>query len=603
MTHVMQLRRTIAAAGVALTLGFVRAEEPTIDAAIADLGLGGAVPRQLGANEYTGDFMFAADEGFNDQAEWLSSEITSERPIAIGRVPMIRRKDGTWRPGYAMHESCDGVGCRRVNLERGGFDATGSLLATVVKLEGGIRAVWIGARTDGRFLPFTSTTAEVVGASALGRPASFIALSSTGIDVEPLRIGAFRPTTSHIPTPNDPVDARRGVIAVSRDGRNAVVARGARLVVVPMDAASQSRELENWSVPATALAWSADGTLVAAGSAKGEIAVWGLTDGHLLWKINVHDGQSVTGLEFDPRAHLLVSAGDDKRLTVVDARTGGRKMVYATKRPLRGVAIQPDSGAIATLEKASAMTKIGLGATSIGLHIILPAAHSGLKDLAPADRISPTPGLDPEAETWSRMRICTRVIESAAKEKVKASSAAKALAEALKRNEFETVEEFEKRRAEAESKEEARQLGEELAQDEPAARGCIRAAGEQVLEVAAVATLGPYDVERGRFPVTLDTLPPGPTFQYHGTISIDRDRARGLREVSPAFPATIRYRLVVPPSGGAENSGTSISYAPIAGIDRFGANPVEARMSADIASPQFLAVDVVGVQPVDTGHP
>jgi hypothetical protein len=591
------------AAGIVLVLGFVRADEPVIEAAIADLDLGGAVPRQLAANEYTGDFMFAADEGFNDQAEWLSSEIMSERPIAIGRVPMIRRKDGTWRPGYATHESCNDVGCRHVNLERGGFDSTGSLLATVVKLEGGIRAVWIGTRTDGRFLPFTSATAGVVGASALGRPASFIALSSTGIDVERLRIGAFRPVPSHTTTPNDPVDARRAAFAVSRDGRHAVVASGTGLAVAPMDAASQPRALESWSVPATTLAWSADGSLVAAGSAKGEIAVWGVTDGQLLWKRNVHDGQSVTGLEFDPRAQLLVSAGDDKRLIVVDARSGSAKMVYATKRPLRGVAIQPDSGAIATLEKASAMTKIGLGATSIGLHVILPAAHAALKALAPADRLSPTPGLDPEAETWSLMRICTRVLESAAKEKAKASATAKTVAEALKRSEFETVEEFEKRRAETEAKEEARQLGAELAQDEPAALGCVQAVGERVLEVAAVATLGPYDVERGQFPVTLDTLPPGPTFQCHGTLTIDRERARGLREASPAFPGVVRYRLVVPPLRAGEDSVGSVPYTPIAGIDRFGAVPVEIRISTDMASSQSQTVDIVDASPVATGRP
>ena len=90
-------------------------------------------------------------------------------------------------------------------------------------------------------------------------------------------------------------------------------------------AGSGDREVKLWNVPTrerfatlsgrenglVSLAFSRDGSLLAAGNREGGITIWGLRSGHARWTFQAHLG-AVYGLGYSPDSKTLASVGEDR---------------------------------------------------------------------------------------------------------------------------------------------------------------------------------------------------------------------------------------------------------------------------------------------------
>lgn len=83
-----------------------------------------------------------------------------------------------------------------------------------------------------------------------------------------------------------------------------------------------------------AVAWSPDGTMIAAGSIDegyelGELFIWNAADGTVLNKfVDAHTG-SITSLAFSPDGSLLASGSDDQTVIIWDVASGEKQYVLA----------------------------------------------------------------------------------------------------------------------------------------------------------------------------------------------------------------------------------------------------------------------------------
>ncbi len=112
-------------------------------------------------------------------------------------------------------------------------------------------------------------------------------------------------------------------MAFSPDARMIAVARGSEADVSIVDMASGAtiRSLPAFSVPAVALAFSPDGTLLAAAGIDGAIRVWSTRSWQPRPPLTGHNG-TVAALAFSRDSSLLASGGDDRILRIWDLKSG-----------------------------------------------------------------------------------------------------------------------------------------------------------------------------------------------------------------------------------------------------------------------------------------
>jgi WD40 repeat protein len=117
-------------------------------------------------------------------------------------------------------------------------------------------------------------------------------------------------------------DAQSRLVTGSSNGEVALwsIPRRARL-----------RQLRASGEPVHAVAFSRDGTLVAAGSDDGAVLAWRTDDGSLRSQLNPRHGK-VVGIEFDPSAASLLAASADGTVTVADAAQGLPLAIWTARR-------------------------------------------------------------------------------------------------------------------------------------------------------------------------------------------------------------------------------------------------------------------------------
>lgn len=546
--------------------------QPGIDSVIVDLGIGGATPRHLAVDAWTGHFVIAADEGYQANKE---DALFGARSVATARVPMFRMPDGSWEPGYPSRNSCDSDSCRAVDLETGGFDASGTLLAAVVRGNGEGRAVLIGLEGDGRFLGFSGAAERVLATAPSPAVPSFVVLLSDRITTQPLRTGSLEPAGTVVRWPTAwPAPVRRAVFALRPDHSDYAVASGDSIALIIADAPDQAKLFAGPGGKISRLVWRSDGSRFAVGTEDGWVACYEARAETPFWAVRSHGKKGVTGLGFDPAGQLLFSVGEDETLRAYSASDGKEVLVYKAKRNLQSVVVHPDSGAVATLERASKPSKLGLASTSIGMYVLFPAKGTGLEALMPAEDLTPIAGLPDVLEAWARMRICTRVLRMEQNANHKSAEAVTG----LRRGEFETAEEFDERRRRAVSAAASILLGPRGTADVHLARNCVADVGKRFWTTAqVVAKLGTYDLDAGHFPVTIVGHPPGPSFEIEGVLPVDREIGRTLREASSSYPVSVTYQLVpLPPLMSSGDEGRTL--VRIGGVEDFGMRIQSARL-------------------------
>ena len=128
-------------------------------------------------------------------------------------------------------------------------------------------------------------------------------------------------------------DPRGGRLALSLDGSVAIhsIADGARIAVHPVTPLSVSD-----------LAWSPDGSVVAAAAWDGSIELVDPADGRRAGTLRGH-GRIVQSLAFARDGHTLLSAGEDHRILVWDVATGRATRVLAGHHDtVFDLAVSPD---------------------------------------------------------------------------------------------------------------------------------------------------------------------------------------------------------------------------------------------------------------------
>lgn len=82
------------------------------------------------------------------------------------------------------------------------------------------------------------------------------------------------------------------------------------IAVIEIDGGEQLVSFEGASTRTSTLATSADGSLVAAPTSGGGVAIWSTVDGSRLASATEHTGE-VTGLAFDPTGEWLATSSSD----------------------------------------------------------------------------------------------------------------------------------------------------------------------------------------------------------------------------------------------------------------------------------------------------
>jgi WD40 repeat protein len=142
-----------------------------------------------------------------------------------------------------------------------------------------------------------------------------------------------------------------GPLAVSPDGRSLAVAwRDGSIglydlpVLRDRPSAPELRRLAGLSAAAAALAWSADGRLVAAGDRGGALMAWAAATGEAVRREQA-GSHPVSALAFAGRGRLLVSGGPSRAVRMLDLAAGG----WGTNLPSGGLLAVSADGRLAAV--------------------------------------------------------------------------------------------------------------------------------------------------------------------------------------------------------------------------------------------------------------
>ena len=166
-----------------------------------------------------------------------------------------------------------------------------------------------------------------------------------------------------------PVEARNGLsegpMALSPDGRTLATCDYDSIQLWDVESERLLRDIrtpgDGLSADYSVTLLSFDGELIAAGGSGGEVSVWRVRDGNLLWTEVGHD-RDVTALAFSPDGDLLVSGGIDGKVKLWRSRDGD--LLQAHVRPagytgeVLSVAFNPKKERVISIDRADGYVRI-----------------------------------------------------------------------------------------------------------------------------------------------------------------------------------------------------------------------------------------------------
>jgi WD40 repeat protein len=120
-------------------------------------------------------------------------------------------------------------------------------------------------------------------------------------------------------TPSDLVTTQR--IAYSLDGKLLAACDSSQVKIFDPATGNLVRTLTGFQADATALAFSRDGSYLAAGSAGGKVIVWNIASDDSLLELAGHS-DAIEGVTFSPDGKWLITGSDDATIKIWDVTTG-----------------------------------------------------------------------------------------------------------------------------------------------------------------------------------------------------------------------------------------------------------------------------------------
>ncbi len=140
----------------------------------------------------------------------------------------------------------------------------------------------------------------------------------------------------------------RGIIediAYSPDGKAIALASASGIVLIGSDSLKELSSIESES-PATSLAFSADGALIAAGLEDGKVALWDVNTRELLRSLS-GPAKPISSVSFSPDGRLLAGGSTDGTANVWQVSDGALQQTFKShSRAITAVAFAPDGGSL-----------------------------------------------------------------------------------------------------------------------------------------------------------------------------------------------------------------------------------------------------------------
>lgn len=132
-----------------------------------------------------------------------------------------------------------------------------------------------------------------------------------------------------------------------RDGKQLALPSGKSVEIVDAQNGAVIRTLPPFDGGVMSVAYSPEGTRLAAASEKGEIRIYDSASGEQLLAFPAHRDR-IEQLAFSPDGKRLASAGDDGTAKVWDAQSGKLSLTFDNKVRLSGITFSPDGKRIAS---------------------------------------------------------------------------------------------------------------------------------------------------------------------------------------------------------------------------------------------------------------
>ncbi|MCC6486752.1 MAG: protein kinase, partial [Candidatus Hydrogenedentes bacterium] len=171
----------------------------------------------------------------------------------------------------------------------------------------------------------------------------FVAVGDTDTSVMLLDAG----TGSVVKAANTPAGPVNRLVFNST-GQRLAVTHGGQVSVFSVPAMEIGLTLDTGSSDVTSAAFNEDATRIATGSDDGSAAVWDMTNGGMIARLNGH-GDAIVGMAFHSPEHTVITASLDYTLRVWNADTGIElRMLQGHSGPIRGMCFHENSDAVWT---------------------------------------------------------------------------------------------------------------------------------------------------------------------------------------------------------------------------------------------------------------
>ncbi|WP_310727160.1 CHAT domain-containing protein [Streptomyces sp. N2A] len=145
-------------------------------------------------------------------------------------------------------------------------------------------------------------------------------------------------------TPQSEIDTDRWVVSMAIHPRGQLIATGGRKLVRTWDVATgrvtSSHRVGGWSTMVNAIAFSADGGRLAAGTTDNIARIWDMATGSLALELT--HGHFVNAVDFDFSQRYLVTGSADATARIWDLHTGNEVLSLRHPRAVKDVAFSPD---------------------------------------------------------------------------------------------------------------------------------------------------------------------------------------------------------------------------------------------------------------------